>query len=90
MKPPLRGAIVLVASILAMASPAQAQPTSLCSTCLANAHCQADNEACTPACEARYFNIDPRRRDCLAQCSAARAQCEQTALKTCRETKACR
>jgi hypothetical protein len=82
----------LFAAMLALtvATPAAAQPTALCSSCLSDAHCQADADECVPACQARYFSIDPRRRDCLAQCDATRTQCERSALTTCRQRQACR
>jgi len=86
---PLFTALLALAG-LALAAPAVAQPTVLCSTCLAEAHCQADAEACVPSCQARYFSIDPRRRDCMAQCDTTRAQCERAALTTCRQRQACR
>jgi hypothetical protein len=81
---------LLFTAVLAFAAPAVAQPTVLCSTCLAEAHCQADAEACVPSCQARYFSIDPRRRDCMAQCDTTRAQCERSALTICRQRQACR
>jgi hypothetical protein len=69
---------------------AAAQSNALCTACLAFAHCDGTDTSCTPNCEARYFNIDPRRATCLAQCKAAVDQCQATALATCRDQKACR
>ena len=80
----------LLLSLWVWSLPANAQPTKLCASCLASAHCEDADPACVPACEARYFTIDPRRTECLAQCSAALNQCRSTAAAGCRQQKACR
>jgi len=80
--------VALVAS--GWVQPAWAQSNALCSACLAFAHCDGTDTSCTPTCEARYFNVDPRRASCLAQCKASVEQCQTAALATCRGQKACR
>jgi hypothetical protein len=82
-------AAAFLAAFLVFAPLAWAQPPPVCDSCLANAHCEADDQACLPACRARFFNVDPRRRDCLAQCATARKQCERAALTTCRSRLEC-
>jgi hypothetical protein len=71
------------------AQTAAAQSNALCTACLAYAHCDGGDTSCTPNCEARYFNVDPRRATCLAQCKTALDQCQTAALTTCRGQKAC-
>jgi hypothetical protein len=90
-----RPALLLLRLGVAMAAlswvqAAAAQSNALCSACLAFAHCESTDTSCTPTCEARYFNVDPRRASCLAQCKAAVQQCQTAAAATCRGQKACR
>jgi hypothetical protein len=87
---PLARAAALLAALMAAAPAARAQTAALCTACIEQARCPAADASCTPACEARYFTIDPRRAQCLAQCAAARTQCQQEARAACRQQKACR
>ena len=82
--------VLLAAGLMLGAWPAVAQTVDVCTACISDAHCETADQSCVPACEARYFTIDPKRSTCIAHCSADMAQCRRSAEATCREQHACR
>ena len=46
-----------------------AQPIRDCAACVGAAGCNTTHEACVAECRARLFSIDPRRSDCITDCS---------------------
>jgi hypothetical protein len=67
-----------------------AQPANLCDACIAGAGCDGSHQSCVVECRAHYFEIDPRRSQCIEHCSTAAAQCSRTAGMTCRTQNVCR
>ena len=53
-----------------------ADPTSS----VAQTRCEAKHQSCIAECYARYFTVDPKRGECIANCMAEEAKCrrEQT------------
>lgn len=85
-------AIVLALLLAACLAPdlARAQPASNCEPCIAANGCNATHESCVAECRARLFSIDPRRADCLKQCSSTAAICAQSVESFCRAGNRCR
>jgi hypothetical protein len=69
---------------------AAAQPASGCAACVSAAGCDTKRDNCVAECRARLFTIDPRRADCMTECSNLAAQCSRTADGACRTRNLCR
>lgn len=72
------------------ASSAKAQGIDLCTACLASDGCDSAQQTCVAECRAQFFEIDPRRSQCIDRCSATGSQCTRQAKNTCRSQNACR
>jgi hypothetical protein len=67
-----------------------AQAAGGCAACVGAAACDTKQASCVQQCRARYFNVDPRRSDCIAHCEAVSSQCTQVAGSACRTQNSCR
>ena len=81
-------ALLLLAGATASVD-AVAQPAQRCATCLREAGCDAQQDACVAECRARMFGIDPKRNSCLDGCRVAATRCSRDAEVGCRARGAC-
>jgi hypothetical protein len=42
----------------------------------AQTRCEAKRQSCTAECHARYFIVDPKRNECIANCMAEENKCK--------------
>jgi hypothetical protein len=83
------GVTALFLMAAALARPVSAQPGSLCDKCAAASRCEPAREACATECRARYFSIDPKRTNCVAQCSDEATSCNEGVWSFCRAQNRC-
>src|SRR4051812_46517080 len=43
----------------------------------AQTKCEAKRQSCTAECYARYFSVDPKRNECVANCSVEENKCRR-------------
>jgi hypothetical protein len=43
----------------------------------AQTRCEAKRQSCTAECHARYFTVDPKRNECIANCMAEENKCRR-------------
>jgi len=68
---------------------AAAQARGACDACMSGAGCDSQRASCIAECRARLFSIDPRRAECISACTSKAAQCNQSAVATCRSRNLC-
>jgi hypothetical protein len=67
-----------------------AQTAGRCAACVGAAECDRKHVSCVEECRARYFSIDPKRSECLTECTNISAKCTTIAGTDCRSRTICR
>jgi hypothetical protein len=81
--------VLALISATFLPSSADAQPGRGCAGCIANHACDRKRDSCVAECRARLFAIDPKRAECISQCSKTATLCGQTASRSCRADRVC-